>query len=262
MKKLLVSGLFLLLMGSIQLSAQNTVSGTITDKHGKPIPGAKVVAKNEQSSTLTELDGTFKLESEQPIKKIKVYYGGMRPRVINVEPLKVKLAKVTWWNQKPDQYRWFASLQGGFPEKDLGSPSFGLMVGGVKNLGWYVKGLYRPVQSTDGEIMNYGDYEGHTDYWTTGKTKSSFYSATGGFILRLWCPIHLYAGAGYAKRDVAWEVYKDQYLKYDEDSYYGAALDLGLMVRFGRFIVNAGSIMSIFGGNHEYVGNVGIGYCF
>ena len=44
MKKLLLLGFFLLLC-SLYLSAQNTVSGTVTDKKGNPIPGAKVEIK-------------------------------------------------------------------------------------------------------------------------------------------------------------------------------------------------------------------------
>lgn len=261
MKKILVLGLFLLSLGSVRLSAQNTVSGTITDKQGKPLPGAKVVVKGRETSTLTELDGTFKLDSEKPVKKIVVYYGGMRPRTINVEPLEVKLSKVTWWNQKPDKYRWFASLQACFPEADMGSPSFGLMLGGMKNIGWYVKGLYKPLKSTD-EVFN--SVEDSNNYWTIGKSKNSFYSATGGFILRLWCPIHLYAGAGYAKRKVAWELYESGYAEYAPECYDGAVLDFGLIVRFNRFFVNGGSIYVIKkdGKGNDFVGNVGIGYCF
>lgn len=258
MKKLLLSGLFLLL-GSIYLSAQNTVSGTVKDKKGNPIPGAKVKVKGGTESTLSELDGTFKLESNEPIKKIMIYYGGMRPRELKIEPLSVQLHKDSWWTRRPDKYRWFASLQAGFPES-MSSPSFGLMVGGMKSIGWYVKGLYRPLQST-----SYDNETGiYNDHWLTGKSKNSFYSATGGFVLRLWCPIHIYFGAGYAKRKVAWGLTGDKYLRYDPDCYDGAALDFGLMLRVNRILVNAGSIYTIKNGDkgNEFVGNVGIGYCF
>lgn len=54
MKKLLLLGFFLLLC-SLYLSAQNTVSGTVTDKKGNPIPGAKVEIKGGTESTITEL---------------------------------------------------------------------------------------------------------------------------------------------------------------------------------------------------------------
>lgn len=44
MKKLLLLSFFLSL-GGFYLSAQNTVSGIVTDKKGNPIPGAKVEIK-------------------------------------------------------------------------------------------------------------------------------------------------------------------------------------------------------------------------
>lgn len=79
MKKLLLLGFFLLL-GSLYLSAQNTVSGTVTDKKGNPIPGAKVEIKGGTESTITELDGTFTLETKIPAQKVKVYYVGMQSK--------------------------------------------------------------------------------------------------------------------------------------------------------------------------------------
>lgn len=100
MRNLLVLSLFLYI-GSLHLSAQNTVTGTVTDKKGTPLPGAKVEVKGGVESTLSEMDGTFKLESDKPIDKIKVYYGGMRPRVISVAPLQIKLFKENWWTRKP-----------------------------------------------------------------------------------------------------------------------------------------------------------------
>lgn len=44
MKKLLLLGFFLLL-GSLYLSAQNTVSGTVTDKKGNPIQELKLKSR-------------------------------------------------------------------------------------------------------------------------------------------------------------------------------------------------------------------------
>ncbi len=76
MKKLLLLGLLPLSCAASHLSAQNTVSGTVTDKKGNPIPGAKVEIKGGTESTITELDGTFTLETKIPAQKVKVYYCG------------------------------------------------------------------------------------------------------------------------------------------------------------------------------------------
>lgn len=65
MKKLLLSGI-LLLAGVTGVSAQNVVNGTVIDNEGNPIPGAKIEVVGSTESTITELDGTFRLETQTP----------------------------------------------------------------------------------------------------------------------------------------------------------------------------------------------------
>lgn len=234
MKKLLLLGFFLL-PSSLYLSAQNTVSGTVTDKKGNPIPGAKVEIKGGTESTITELDGTFTLETKTPVKKVKVYYVGMQSKEQKVKPdMLIKMSDSSWWREKPDKYRWLVGVQMAVPDNDEFKPSFGLMLGRVKNIGWYVKGVYSKKQSTAGSM----DEEAH--YWTTGENKSSYLSATGGVIVRLWSPIHLYAGAGYFDREAAWQLANGEYYKYSPDTYSGVAADLGVMLKIKRFFINAG----------------------
>ena len=151
MKKLLLLGFFLLL-GSLYLSAQNTVSGTVTDKKGNPIPGAKVEIKGGTESTITELDGTFTLETKIPAQKVKVYYVGMQSKEQKVKPnMLIKMSDSNWWREKPDKYQWLIGAQTALPDCEDIKPSFGLMLGRVKKIGWYVKGyivkyLIRTVQ--------------------------------------------------------------------------------------------------------------------
>ena len=140
MKKLLLLGFFLLL-GSLYLSAQNTVSGTVTDKKGNPIPGAKVEIKGGTESTITELDGTFTLETKIPAQKVKVYYVGMQSKEQKVKPnMLIKMSDSNWWREKPDKYQWLIGAQTALPDCEDIKPSFGLMLGRVKKIGWYVKG--------------------------------------------------------------------------------------------------------------------------
>lgn len=260
MKKL-ISFLCLLLASAAWVSAQNVVTGTVTDRDGNPIPGAKVSIVESTESVITELDGTFRIETEQTVREVQVVYAGMQGKVQAYKPgMVVKLAKTTWWNTEPEKYSWLISVQGAFPESGVKNPSFGLMVGRVKTLGWYVKGVYAPSESTD------CDYD--RPYWTTGEDKRSFYAATAGALVRLGCPVHAYVGAGYAKRSVAWELADGAYADYSSDfmddasgSYSGVALDYGLMLRFGKFSVNGGVIMSLADGCN-FIGNFGIGVCF
>ena len=58
-KLLLLSAAFLFFTG--QLLAQKTVTGTVTDEKGSPIPNVSVVVKGTSIGTTTKADGTFSL---------------------------------------------------------------------------------------------------------------------------------------------------------------------------------------------------------
>lgn len=259
MKKLLLLGFFLLL-GSLYLSAQNTVSGTVTDKKGNPIPGAKVEIKGGTESTITELDGTFTLETKIPAQKVKVYYVGMQSKEQKVKPnMLIKMSDSNWWREKPDKYQWLIGAQTALPDCEDIKPSFSLMLGRVKKIGWYVKGVYSKVPDTDGS-MEAEDYYAH---WLTGKIKQSYWNATAGFIARLWSPVHVYVGAGYSNRKVAWETFDGSYVKYEPDCYYGAVIECGLMLKVKKFFINGGVMLNNDSNNFkDRVGNFGIGMYF
>ena len=262
MKKLfLLTGL---LMASLIASAQQVVSGTVTDKDGNPIPGAKVEIVGSTETCITELDGTYSIETTAPAKKVRVQYAGMQTAVKKIKPdMVVELSNTNWWNAKPDKYRWLLSVQGAFPEAGVENPSLGLMVGCVKNIGWYVKGVYRPWESVEDD----GTIDWMYD-WRTGNDDRSFYAATAGMIIRLGCPIHLYGGLGVANRQIAWETADGKWHKVenlygeDEYSYSGAVIDAGIMLRLGRITFNAGTMMILGEYNEFFVGNFGIGYLF
>ena len=52
---------FLLLFVSFGLIAQQTVSGTVSDTDGNPIPGVSIVEKNTTNGTVSDFDGNFQL---------------------------------------------------------------------------------------------------------------------------------------------------------------------------------------------------------
>ena len=243
----------------MHLSAQNVVTGTVTDRKGNPVPGAKVEVKDGTESTITNLDGTFTLETEEPVKKVKVYYVGLQPKEQKVKPdMLIRMSSTNWWRERPDKYRWFLSVQAAFPDCEDITPSFGLMVGGVKHIGWYVKGVYSKVPKTQGTIISSG---GSNDYWYTGKIKQSYWNVTAGVIARLWCPIYVYAGAGYSDRKVAWETHTGTYMEYEPNSYYDLVIDFGLMLKIKKIFVNAGMMLNNYDLS-DAAGCFGIGYCF
>ena len=50
-----------LLFVSVGLLAQQSVSGTVSDSDGNPIPGVSIVEKNTTNGTVSDFDGNFQL---------------------------------------------------------------------------------------------------------------------------------------------------------------------------------------------------------
>ena len=83
------------------------------------------------------------------------------------------------------------------------------------------------------------------------------------FIARLWSPVHVYIGAGYSNRKVAWETFDGSYVKYEPDCYYGAVIECGLMLKVKKFFINGGVMLNNDSNNFkDRVGNFGIGMYF
>lgn len=239
----------------ISLSAQTTVSGKVVDKKGNPIPGAKVEIPGTNESALTELDGTFSLATQKAPEKVNVYYVGMQSKKQKVTPdMLIKLAKTTWWNERPDRYRYFVGVDGAFPQKSMKNPSFGLMVGYVKDLGVYAHCMFHKVQSTDGE---WNDFTPHP--WTTGNSTLSLNAATVGVMYRCLGPIYLNLGLGYMSNKVSWETASGKYLKYNSDCYDGMCGELGAFMRIKHLILSGGYICGDTPATCSYVG---LGYIF
>ena len=277
MKKLVI--LAALFLTGLAASAQSVVSGTVVDKDGNPIANARVEMVGSTESCMTGLDGTFRMETPLGAKKVKVLYVGMLSKKQRVRPdMTVTLHEENVWNRRPDKYRWFLSAQAATPSGDLVSnlanPSVGLMLGRVKHVGWYVKATgSKPLSATE----QFYSYRGSTlleALWTTGKMESCYYSATGGVILRLGSPIHIYGGCGWGHREFAMEMNwhgKTEMVKIGVEDIFGTGKSIrpyntfvaeaGIMMRLGHFTLNAGCSQTIDGYNY-LVGNFGIGYCF
>lgn len=69
---------FLLLGMSSVLLAQNSVTGTVTDDQGVPIPGASIVVKGTSNGTVSDFDGNFNIAVEDG-NVLSVSYLGYKP---------------------------------------------------------------------------------------------------------------------------------------------------------------------------------------
>ena len=52
---------FLLILFGVQLYAQNSVSGNVTDNKGNPIPGVSVIVQGTNQGTNTDFDGNYSI---------------------------------------------------------------------------------------------------------------------------------------------------------------------------------------------------------
>lgn len=268
-RKLLILMLLLLSLGA---SAQQVTTGIVTDKAGNPISGARVEVKGTSLFTTTGIDGRFSLETPMRISKVRISSAGMKSENVSVSNnMTVTLKKGTLWNEQAMSYRMFVSAQGTIVNSKVSDLPLGIMVGIVKNLGAYGRFQYSGCPSTIGEqdFSNYSAMGKGTHYyynpnvdmykdWTEYKT--GYLSITGGGIIRLGCPIHLYVGSGYVDRKVVMrrgdtgDYYKDT-----NTSISGIAFEAGLLFRMNHFVINGGSS---FIGKSIFNAHVGIGYSF
>lgn len=83
MKKLsLVLWLVLTTVGT--MLAQRSISGVITDAAGEPLIGASVLIKGTSSGTVTEIDGTYKLDVPEDATQIIVSYTGYKTQELDL----------------------------------------------------------------------------------------------------------------------------------------------------------------------------------
>ncbi|MEO0733675.1 MAG: SusC/RagA family TonB-linked outer membrane protein, partial [Bacteroidota bacterium] len=69
-----------LLLTSLGLTAQSTVTGTLTDVQGEPLVGASVLVKGTSSGTVTDFDGKYTLQVPEGAEYLVISYIGYETR--------------------------------------------------------------------------------------------------------------------------------------------------------------------------------------
>ena len=135
MKKTLT--IVLMLLSSLNaVVAQNELRGTVVDSDGKPIAGVKIADSKGENVTVSDMNGQFKFNTAEGIGKVTASYMGFGDASAKAKPgMVIKMGSNSWWGKKPEKYQWFVGPQVVLTS-DEGHPSFGLMLGRVKNWGW------------------------------------------------------------------------------------------------------------------------------
>ncbi len=85
MRKLIFMLAFLLLAGVHVVYAQTTISGTVTDDNGDPVPGANVRVKGYSDiGTITDLNGTYSLNVPVDATTLVYSFVGMAPKEVEI----------------------------------------------------------------------------------------------------------------------------------------------------------------------------------
>src|ERR1035437_8463027 len=83
--------IFLLLLFSIAstagIYAQRTVTGTVADKNGDPIPGVNVIVTGTTLGTITDITGKYSIEVPQGANSLTFSFIGMDPQEITIGTL-------------------------------------------------------------------------------------------------------------------------------------------------------------------------------
>lgn len=205
-------------------------------------------------------------------KKLLASYAGMSSKKVKLkEGMRIKMKEYNWWTKKPDEWNWFAEAIFAVPNLKDGdescfNPAYGLMLGRVKKFGYYIKG----VTNTFGNSSDSAN-EGLDGFMK--KQKTSYWSVSGGGIIRLGSPIHLYAGVGFANYGQYLQDMSGKWYRYDDRFTNNFVIDLGFMLRIKKVTVSFGTCLSPRTGYYcsycketEYeakaAGNFGIGYSF
>lgn len=156
-------------------------------------------------------------------------------------------------------YRTILLAEGGISALPF-TPSGGLMIGGVKRVGWYVKGrsnfIFGKTQPSgtiipDGNAIILNTYNGDKiipndalPYNITGEYYTTHWIANAGMIVRCWhrnpIDIYIYFGAGYGERKQVWQTIHDGYLTYKPSYHSNVSGDLGLLFSYKKFMLSAG----------------------
>lgn len=87
-----------LFLSTQKSSAQNTVSGTIKDSNGLPLPGASILVKNTKNGATADLDGKYSIKVPESGAILTYSYVGMQSQEIAV--IKQKTVDIVLLDQK------------------------------------------------------------------------------------------------------------------------------------------------------------------
>ena len=154
------------------------------------------------------------------------------------------------------------------------STTYGAMLGFGRKKNYFYVGFRSDFGSASGDLecnesgIISGTDAGSAPFYAEGKKENARMSITAGYIRQLNSKLYLYAGAGYGSRTLAYELAAPvtidgkEYeagttVKDTDNSPTGAAIEVGGILRFGKFLISAG-YHTVNGAYHEVTGGIGL----
>lgn len=187
-------------------------------------------------------------------------YPEIRFKFITKEkPLDPKTSKKgSSYSRKPRKFN-FITLNGGYTNTEV--PSIGLTFGQVQKYGWFVtvmSGFNFAGLAPDAKADSDGFVGDDLPFYKDEYAKTAL-SIMGGGIMRLTDNMFAKAGIGFGNRSLSWKTLDDQWVRQKDYSAVGIDFSLGMMFKFGNFIISLDGVTTNF---NIYEGRLGIGYSF
>lgn len=74
-RRMLIALLMVFFCGQIQAQTGKTISGTVTDPNGEPLPGVTVIVQGTNNGTITDLDGKYSITAAQGSTLVFTFIG-------------------------------------------------------------------------------------------------------------------------------------------------------------------------------------------
>lgn len=216
---------------SMTALAQNTreLKGTVIDKTGNPLSGAKIEATGGAETTTTDADGSFNLEVSRYLKSITATYPGLISKTLKLDASNDLLIEL---KKKEHKCKWFInamtahslSLNRAYYIGE-GGLMFGQYIG--DKWGWFAKGLIGKAPADESYCI-----WGSTTVGGIRHIKKSWYGYVG-FGFGTGCEYYYSWGSTYNSLTTP------SYIYYNNEDFYntaGIAIDWGLIVRPNRHI--------------------------
>lgn len=228
---------------------------------GQTIPANDLSALLGELSSLRQqlrqAEGSMTLQQQTRFQRIRQTYSGLfsgRRDSLAAIPAGPEIPKPFQLKEWPVPPPRFVHRPMAVPQRELlrlslvafcGLPdvSFGLMTGMQKgSWGGYLKASSTLSHRTaTGQCLSNGTTPSGGYVWTSGKTSTSRLSLSGGVLWQVFPFASVYAGAGYGFYRKLWEDAAGQWLEVTDLSARGLAVEAGVQVPLGHFLLMAGA---------------------